>query len=472
MQIYRRPSSGVAAGDAIPFAFGDEFHLFHLSSPPNTAAFPLRAHTTLQHVRSRNLVNWEELPPALAPGDGDAPDANGVWTGSLIKADGVFHLFYTGHRLGAPSPQTICHATSTDLIHFEKDPANPILMPTSRFAPTDWRDPFLLWNEEEKRYWMLIVGRLPEEPASRAGCIALATSPDLKTWEVEDEPFYAPMTTYCPECPELFELGPRWHLVYSRFSEDAATIHRVADKPRGPWRVPARETFDGRRWYAAKSMAAGPDSRVFFGWVHDRDGATDSGNWLWGGDFTAPREVVADASGELFVRLPQNVMAGLRERAALKADAPLRVGEAGRFDWRIMTVEKPDFMLDCTFRSDQAPASFGLLLRPDDNLDCHALVFDRRRRSVSLTRWPAPLDTPGTDPVGQSGERREVDGPRLVEHQLDWDLRGDGVSCQVISSGSVIEIYVNRTIALSYRIYTESNRLGVFAEDGEITVSL
>jgi beta-fructofuranosidase len=114
------------------------------------------------------------------------------------------------------------------------------------------------------------------------------------------------MNTYCLECPELFELKGRWYLVYSRFSEDAATVYRIADDPRGPWRVPDRETFDGRRWYAAKSMPT-TGARVFFGWVHDRDGATDTGAWLWGGDFTVPREVTATASGALQPRLPEHV---------------------------------------------------------------------------------------------------------------------------------------------------------------------
>jgi beta-fructofuranosidase len=483
MSIYRRPRSGVAAGDAIPFAFGGEYHLFHLSSPPGTSAFPHRVRTTWQHAKSRDLVTWEELPPALPPGEGDAPDADGSWTGSLIEADGVFHLFYTGHKLGADNPQTICHATSTDLVHFAKDPANPILKPIAGFAFDDWRDPYLLWNEKEQHYWMLIAARLDNGPSSRSGCIVLATSTDLADWTVETEPYYAPKTTYCPECPELFQLGDYWHLVYSRFSEDAATIHRVADNPRGPWRVPQRETFDGRRWYAAKSMPMAGDARAFFGWVHDRDGESDTGNWLWGGDFTAPREIVIDDSGELKTRLPQAVRASIAMPPLFADDrtsdeqAPVqkvagRIGTAGRFDWRIFQLQQPDFALASTFRSDETPASFGLLLRPDDSLNGLALVFDRRRRSVSLTRWPAPLDTFWADLVGRSGELREVDGPRLVEHQLNFDLKGDGVSCQVISSGSLIEIYVDNTVAFSYRLYAQSPRIGLFAEDAEIAYDL
>lgn len=477
MSIYRRPNDGVPAGDAIPFAFEGVYHLFYLASPPGTVVYPDRVRTTWRHVRSRDLVTWEELPPALRPGDAAEPDADGVWTGSLIEANGVFHLFYTGHKLGSDSPQTICHATSPDLVRFQKDPANPILRPTSQFEPIDWRDPFLLWNEKEQVYWMLIACRLRAGPKWRRGCIALATSPDLITWSVEAAPFYAPMNTYCPECPELFELKGRWYLVYSRFSEDAATIYRMADNPRGPWRIPDRETFDGRRWYAAKSMPT-TDGRIFFGWVHDRDGATDTGTWLWGGDFTAPREVTPMGSGALQVRLPKRIAESFDRPLSFevaeplspdreKTDGTIRFDAKGQFAWRTIDLPASEYLFTCRFRSEGTPAKFGLLLRPDSDLAAHAIVFDRIRRTVSLERWPAPLDSFWADLVGRSGEVREVDGPRLVEHSLDWSLDGGGVECQLLIAGSIVEFYVNHSVSLTYRIYGRGSRqLSVFVDDG------
>ena len=479
MSIYRRPEDGVAAGDAIPFAFDGVYHLFHLSSPAGTIAYPERVRTAWRHVRSNDLLTWQELPPALLPGGPGEPDGDGVWTGSLIEAGGVFHLFYTGHKLGSDSPQTICHATSTDLVHFQKDPANPVLCPTSQFETVDWRDPFLLWNEEDKAYWMLIACRLRFGPIWRRGCIALATSPDLIRWSVEATPLYAPVNTYCPECPELFELQGRWYLVYSRFSEHAATVYRIADNPRGPWRVPDREALDGRRWYAAKSMPM-TGARVFFGWVHDREGATDNGDWLWGGDFAAPREVAATASGALQVRLPKHVANSFDQPLVFKVanapscdwkekDALLQLGADGRFNWCMIDVPGTEYLFTCRFRSNRTPASFGMLLRADDDLGTHAIVFDKTRQTVSLVRWPPPLDSFWADLVGRSGEVREVDGPRLVEHPLHWSLDGAGLECQLLVSESIVEFYVNDSVSITYRIYWGGlHQLGIFVDDGPL----
>lgn len=476
MAIYRRPKEGMAAGDAIPFRHKDQFHLFHLSSPVGTSKFPERVKTTWSHATSRDLVGWEELAAALPPGEGTAPDANGSWTGSVIEANGEFHLFYTGHKLGSTTPQTICRAKSMDCLTFTKDDANPLILPdTSHFESIDWRDPFVFWNEDEGQYWMLIAARLTHGSRWRRGCIALATSPDLDRWTLQTEPFYAPGNTFCPECPEMFKLGGRWYLVYSRFSEDAATLYRVSHSSRGPWKVLARETLDGRRWYASKSMPIDSDSRAFFGWIHDRDGATDEGNWLWGGDFTAPREIRAASDGTLTVRLPIGVERSYSQKVPIQHVGGIETQAGGElvldanegFAHSLLAVNADDFLFHCTLEPLGAPSKFGLIVRADSELSGLAIVFDRIRSSVSLQKWPAPLDTFWADLVGRGKELREVDGPRLWEAFLDPSELTRKATLKLLVSGSVIEVYINDSLAVSYRMYAKGD-FGPFVEDGTL----
>jgi beta-fructofuranosidase len=428
------------------------------------------------------MVTWESLPPALAPGEGDEPDADGVWTGSLIEAGGVLHLFYTGHKLGAANPQTICHATSRDGVVFAKDRANPILAPdTSIFEPIDWRDPYVLWNEAEQRYWMIIAARLNHGPKWRRGCIALATSTDLIHWSLEREPLYSPLTTFCPECPELFRLGNHWYLVFSRFSERVSTVYRIADTPRGPWRTPMREAFDGRRWYASKSLPKDDSTRTFFGWIHDRAGDTDDGAWLWGGDFAAPRDVTADRTGALHLRLPADVidaysidapLAGIADstRKGASAGGALQLRAEGGTAWRFIDTELQDYLFSFRLSDFAGASNFGLLFRADDDLGGYVVEFDRKHSTVALVHWPQPLDTFWAALVGRQGELREADGPRLVEHPFDSSSARE-IDCHLLVSGSNVELYVADQVALSYRIYGRSkHELGFFVEDGGVKV--
>ena len=87
MKLFRRSKEGFASGDAIPFYHDGVYHLFYLTSPPDTTRYPDRVRTTWQHARSADLVHWEELPPALVPGEEPQVDANGCWTGSAIYAE-------------------------------------------------------------------------------------------------------------------------------------------------------------------------------------------------------------------------------------------------------------------------------------------------------------------------------------------------------------------------------------------------
>ncbi len=44
----------------------------------------------------------------------------------LVGDDGTYHLWYTGYAIDKPPTMSLGHATSTDGIHWTRDPANPI----------------------------------------------------------------------------------------------------------------------------------------------------------------------------------------------------------------------------------------------------------------------------------------------------------------------------------------------------------
>lgn len=450
MSIFHRPEHAAAAGDPIPFAIDGVTHLFYLSSPPGTLDYPERVRTSWQHVSTTDFTEWREHPPAVEPGPVGAYDGGGIWTGSVVEHDGTCYLFYTGHHVGAANPQTICLATSTDLETFTRVEGNPLVPPPAQFDPIDWRDPYVFFNDDEGLWWMLIATRSVTGPAARRGVIALATSPDLLTWTVEPDPLYAPGTTFCPECPELWPLDGRWYLVYSRFSESVGTLYRVADTPRGPFRVPADEMLGGRRWYAAKSAPLDAGSRSAFGWVHDFTTEGGRPRWLWGGDFTAPRVLTADAAagGALAVRLHPAVEAGLQASGSPVEGRLDAVGGAAQAV--LGEALAAASALDCTFETDGDPAQFGLALAEDADGDGWWITFDRTSGRVRLAREPRPLDDFWADLTGRGRAYREVDGPVVAEARYHTGLTRHRLL--VLLSGEVLELYVDDRVALSHRI--------------------
>ena len=220
MKIYRKPDFADSTGDAIPFYHNGKYHLFTLTPPKGTTVYPARLRTTWEHAVSDDLINWEQLPTALYPSDDEtAPDASGIWTGSVIYGEGKYHAFYTGYSLKVRYQQTICHAYSDDGVKWQKDENNPVIIPkTDEYEPLDWRDPYVFYNEDDKCYWILISARKTQGAPNRRGCVVLYRSHDLKNWEYYG-PLYSPGHTNCPECPEMYKIGDTWYLSYSRFSE-------------------------------------------------------------------------------------------------------------------------------------------------------------------------------------------------------------------------------------------------------------
>ncbi len=167
-QRYYRPADGTL-GDPIPFFWKGHYHIFHVGGGE------------WEHLVSEDLLRWRELPTAISRGAPGEPDSSQCASGSIIQRQGTFHIFYLGRsekdgrRIG-----TVCHATSRDLVHWKKDPANPLLRPDYENYAGVTKDPFVFWNARDQRYWMLIADRLRHAPTNRKGVLALATSRDLR----------------------------------------------------------------------------------------------------------------------------------------------------------------------------------------------------------------------------------------------------------------------------------------------------
>jgi beta-fructofuranosidase len=263
-------------------------------------------------------------------------------------------------------------------------------------------------------------------------------------------------------------MNGRWYLVFSRFSEEVGTIYRVADSPRGPFRVPAREDLGGRRWYAAKSAPQPDGSRVFFGWLHDFVTEGDRPRWLWGGDFAAPRVVTADPSGDLKVTLHPAVASWFAEaennRIAL-------AGVGGEAHSALGPVLPATARVTAEFSLPQSPAALGLALVGTPDLEGWFVTINRKRGLVSLSQEPRPLDDFWADLTGRPGAYREIDGPIVAQATIDGDRDSHRVT--VLLDGEVLEVYVDDEVALTHRVRRATPlRPVAFVVDGDTEVVL
>lgn len=480
MDIFRKPSFADSTGDAIPFYHDGTYHIFSLTPPAGTTVYPARLRTTWSHTVSKDLVHWEELETALFPGEGEEPDADGIWTGSVIYGEGCYHIFYTGYNIHIPLQQTICHATSQDGIHWVKDAANPVIAPKEdEYEKLDWRDPFVFYNEEDQCYWILISARIKKGSPTRRGCVVLYRSDDLIHWNYYG-PIYQPHHTNCPECAEMYKIGDNWYLSYSRFSEFVNTIYRVSKSPFGPWRTPKMDGIGGRRFYAAKSMENDEGRRFYFAWAHDRGKQSDTGEWYWGGAFCIPHEIRANEQGELDVRMPQEIAEAFTEAipfqyenvlgtASLHGNKLIDVQSIGSLTYGFFDVTEEQFLFHCKIRPNDCCDHFGLLLKSDADADnCLLLSFECGMQRVSLLNLPMDVDPFWQQSCTNIGTPKDPgpDGIRVCEKPFSFQ-NGDIIDIKVAVDHDMVELFIGEKVAFTYRSYAKAeHETGIIVQDG------
>jgi predicted GH43/DUF377 family glycosyl hydrolase len=99
---------------------------------------------------------WKGYPknPIIEPGKEGEWDCWAVMSMSVVKVGDTFHLYYEGGLTGCGDLQ-IGHATSTDGLHWVRDPANPVLRPGKSGEWDDgatW-DPFVLCEDGVFKMW-------------------------------------------------------------------------------------------------------------------------------------------------------------------------------------------------------------------------------------------------------------------------------------------------------------------------------
>ena len=239
LKYHYRPKKGWVNDPNGLVYFDGWYHVFYQHAPD--FEIPWKQPMHWGHARTKDFLEWEELPVALYPDT--EYDACGCWSGTATVKDGILYLFYASIH-SSDRRQTVSVAYSKDGIHFEKYEGNPVIDGYPDKGGPDFRDPAVC-RIGDKYYCVMATGN----PETKTGRLLLYRSEDLFSWEYVGimSEWENCRFTECPSfmsaengkflltasvCP--FDKRHYFSVMYGSFEDDKFNIEYSAEVDKGP----------------------------------------------------------------------------------------------------------------------------------------------------------------------------------------------------------------------------------------------
>ena len=456
-QLYPAPEGGFV-GDVMPFVTEDgTLELYYLFDSDRNG----QGYHPIYKYSTDDLCGYEDHGLVLNYGLMSEPDP-ALGTGCVMRdAEGLYHLFYTGHNdtgNGGRGKECVMHASSSDRETWTKDP-EPLFFSPEGYSKDDFRDPEVFWVEEEQCYWLLIAAH----EDTLGGVVVKYTSPDLKDWRYIG-PIFAPMSQYMLECPDLFRIGDTWYLTYSW---DCVTYYAMSDSMGGPFLPPKDNILDGKGsmdgsgfvFYAAKTAEL--NGKLYLcGWLGRAGLSADSGVYQWAGS-VMNHQLLQREDKTLGVKAPESFESYFTVDKPVKA-APLTDGVTidgnsislapaeDAYALADMGTRPAAMTLECEVRIDGKGCVGFAFGGSEKDRTFTALCLDKRQNLLHYEGYEIPELTK-YDPAAYT----KFDFSRSDTHRV-----------KLVCENEIVVLYVDDTKALSSRIghSVDGAHIAVFAD--------
>ncbi|KAG8199637.1 hypothetical protein JTE90_009469 [Oedothorax gibbosus] len=422
--------------------FGGYFHAFYQHNP--YAPEPEQIHWG--HARSTDMLEWEHLPPALAPSIEE--DKNGCFSGSAVNDGGTLKLMYTGNG----DVQVQCLATSNDSsgIHFTKQ--GKVL--DNPEGVINFRDPKVLPLNGE---WFVVIGT----EFQGEGQIRLYKSGDLQQWEEQGvlTDRQSGLGGYMWECPDFFPLEDKYLLMFSPqgIKPEGYLYRNLYDNgyflgtwsPDTPFDIEKEFTLldHGHDFYAPQTFQAPDERRIVIAWMDMWESPMPEKKQGWAGSLTLPREMTLNDDGDLLIN-PIREVEGLRTEPTTNSETILHSEKL------LLSDEVYAAEVDITWNLTSSVAeTYGLHLGHPNSSEGLFLYVDNQAQRLTLDRRYPQYDLVGYRSVSLSNK--------------------DTVSLRVFYDHSSVEVFVDGgRSCMSSRIYPtmKKRQLSLYAENGDATL--
>lgn len=424
-------------GDPMPYYEDGVYYIYYLKDGGDSFNHSIYLATTTDFV-----TYTEYADPVLEASRSGGQDS---WTGtgSVVKVEGKYYLFYTGHNSSGAMEykEKVMVAVGDTPTSFTKLVGWEITPDSSLGQKNDFRDPQCYYDPETG----IISMTLTASQGNVARIIKYSVSADLQSVTYDGIIFTNPVGDFWNlECTDTFRIGDIWYVTYS--AQDDTLWYASSDSPYGPYSAPQR--LEGKLFYAAKHVEDGQNSYMV-GWARRSESPSSTQDVAaWGGNLVV-QKIVQKENGQLVLAPVEAIVKQFAERRELLIDTShffLRSG--ARYSYSQVFHGFESYMLTGEF-TFTGTGSFGL-----------AFDFNGKENKYKLISI-----SPGENKV----QLLFNEGDTLIaENQIQLE-EGKTYSFTYIQEGSVGVFYIDGIAALTVRIYgTSGKAVMLFAENNTV----
>ena len=425
-------------GDPMPYYEDGVYYIYYLKDGGDSYNHSIYLATTT------DFVTYTEIDePVLESSRSGGQDA-WIGTGSVVKVDDTYYLFYTGHTgaSNAEFKEKIMVAKSDNLYSFEKVDGWYINPPADLRQKNDFRDPQCYYDPETG----LITMTITASQDGTARILKYTVTKDLDESHYDGVIFTNPVGKFWNlECTDTFKMGDTWYVTYS--AQDDTLWYASSDSQYGPYGDPVR--LEGKLFYAAKHVEDGENSYMV-GWARRSESASSTQDVAaWAGNIVV-QKIMQKENGELVLAPVDALLEQFETRRALLIDSAHLVTQAGsRYSYTDVFTCYESFAITGEF-TFEGQGSFGLAFDFNGKSDKYKLI--------SLS----PAD-------GRLQLSFNEGGTLITEKEVELNP-GQNYTFTYIQEGSVGVFYIDGEAALTVRIYGASGKpIMLFAENNTVT---
>ena len=424
-------------GDTMPYYEDGTYYIYYLKEAGDSY------NHSVYLVTTTDFLTYTEYDDPVLEANRSGGQDSWIGTGSVVKVDGKYYFFYTGHGNAATLEyaEKVMVAVGDSPFAFEKLEGWEITPPSSLGQKNDFRDPQAYVDEESGSIMLTVT-------ASQGGVARLlkyTLSPDLETVSYDGIIFTDPTGDFWNlECSDTFRMGDTWYITYS--GQDDTLWYASSDSRYGPYGEAFR--LDDKLFYAAKHVEDG-EKTYMVGWARRSESVSSTQDVAaWAGNL-AVQEIIQLEDGTLILDPVDSIQDSFSVRRALAVDSSHIFLESGsRYSYTDAFTCYESFMLtgDFVFTGE---GTFGLSFDYNGRADKNKLIMlDPANDTLSL------VFNEGNTPITETAAVLDP---------------GESYSFTYIQEGSVGIFYLDGQASLTVRLYGVSGKtIQLFAENNAI----